>query len=621
MRKVQIIGPKGFLDECIRALHSVAVVHIETPPAEYPVESILQKLPLEKEKLAEKERLERAARMLNNLVQLLKAPQSYTRPKILGSEMNGFLADIATVDERVRALHAGRHELEEELSRINRYEKLLRGFTPIVSRLSGLKNFEITGLTIEKSKEEIVKLLNSEVERITQGNYQIYVRDLDESTIGVVLTYMKKFGPGVRHLLSAKEINEIRLPDEYAGLTLVNALKKMELRKAELPGLIDGLEKELADISRRWYGTTRGLIEAVEDTIDEVGAVTYAAQTKFAFVIEGWVPDDMFALLKERFLSLFGDRILVRELQIEAREVDLIPVYIANPGILKPFEVFLLALPLPRYGSVDPTPYIALFFPAFFGLIVGDIGYGTIILILSLYLRRRFREKEIFHNIFSILSICGLSTVVFGFLFGEFFGDLGVRLGVLRPILFDRAEALKTLMVLTLGIGLGHILLGIIISIVNHLYRGRTREAGARIFYLLVIVLFISILGIMFGYLPAGLLTPGVIALVISFALLVTLEGILGPIEFIKALGNILSYVRIMAVGTASVVMAIVANRIGGLSKDLVLGIIAAGLIHTLNILLSVLSPTIQSMRLHYVEFFSKFYAGGGKKYTPFRKR
>jgi V/A-type H+-transporting ATPase subunit I len=76
-----------------------------------------------------------------------------------------------------------------------------------------------------------------------------------------------------------------------------------------------------------------------------------------------------------------------------------------------------------------------------------------------------------------------------------------------------------------------------------------------------------------------------------------------------------------MAVGTASVVMALVANRIGSLSENLILGIIVAGLIHILNLLLSVISPSIQSMRLQYVEFFSKFYEGGGRKYTPFKKR
>jgi V/A-type H+/Na+-transporting ATPase subunit I len=107
----------------------------------------------------------------------------------------------------------------------------------------------------------------------------------------------------------------------------------------------------------------------------------------------------------------------------------------------------------------------------------------------------------------------------------------------------------------------------------------------------------------------------------LSFIALSVLEGMLGPIEFMEALGNIISYVRLMAVGTASVVMALVANQMGALADNAALGVIIAALIHCLNLLLSVLSPSIQSMRLQYVEFFSKFYEGGGRLYRPFKKR
>ncbi|MBI5287294.1 MAG: ATPase, partial [Deltaproteobacteria bacterium] len=87
-----------------------------------------------------------------------------------------------------------------------------------------------------------------------------------------------------------------------------------------------------------------------------------------------------------------------------------------------------------------------------------------------------------------------------------------------------------------------------------------------------------------------------------------------------KTVGNILSYARIMAIGTASVVMAVVANKLGGAVGNVLLGIIVAALIHTLNVALGILSPTIHSLRLHYVEFFSKFYQPGGRRYTPFKK-
>lgn len=621
MSKVQIIGPKGSLDECIKVLHAAAVVHVETIPAPATVDALFQKLPMEKEKMLQKETLEKWAGRLRDVAHLLKEPGSYRTPRITPEEIYRRLEELAPVEEKVKSLRSEKDVLSEELVSINRYERLLHGFAPIVSRLGGLKNFDIVGLTVEKTREDIPRLIDSEIKKITGGNYQIYVKDLDEKDVGIVLAYEKKYDAKVRFLLSGKSISEVRLPDEYSRLSLVEALKLMERRRAAIPERIDAVESELDGISSGWYGLIAGLLKAVEDAVDEIGMIMYAAQTRFTFVIEGWVPVNMLGLLKEKFGELFGEKVLVRELEIKDEEVDLIPVHIKNPRIFKPFEVFLSALPPPKYGSVDPTPYVAVFFPVFFGLIVGDIGYGFIILLVSLYLRRRFKGREILSDIASVLSVSSVAAIIFGVIFGEFFGDLGHRLGIIHPFLFHRTEALKTTMVLTIGIGIGHVLLGIIIGIANHLSRGRRKEAGARGAYLVVILSFLFILAALFNLLPRGFLTPGVVALVVSFIVLTVLEGVLGPLEFLKALGNILSYLRIMAVGTASVVMAIVANRIGGLSEDLIVGIIAAGVIHALNVVLSVLSPSIQSMRLHYVEFFSKFYEGGGRKYTPFRKR
>ncbi|MBI5643067.1 MAG: hypothetical protein HY954_06300 [Deltaproteobacteria bacterium] len=621
MRKIQIIGPKAYIDECVKVLHAAAVVHIETVRAGSAEEDFLTRLPIEREKLKERTMLDKASERLKNLVVLLRAPEPYRAVRVGSDEIVKLLSQIAPVEERVKELHAEKGELSEELSTINKYERLLKGFAPIVSRLGGLKNFDIIGLTIEKTREDIAKILDAEINRITEGAYQIYVRDLDESTIGIVVTYPRDFESRIRYLLTGKAINEVKLPEEYADMSLITALKQMGRRKAELPASIRIIERDLDDMSFRWHETLAGLLQAVEDAIDEIGVLSYAAQTKFTFVIEGWVPDDRFAQLKGKFTSMFGDKVVIRELEIAEREVDLIPVYIKNPGFLKPFEVFLSALPAPKYGTTDPTIYIALFFPSFYGLIVGDVGYGAIILILSLILRKKFESREALKNIFTVLAVSSIPAIIFGVLFGELFGDLGERLGIMHPILLNRIEALKTLIMVTMGIGIGHVLLGILIGAVNNMHRGKTKEAFGRIAYFVLICSFLAILGMMFGYLPDRFFTAGAVVLIISLIILTVIEGVLGPLEFIKALGNIVSYVRLMAVGTASVVMAIVANKIGGGSKNLVLGIIIAGLIHSLNLLLSILSPSIQSMRLQYVEFFSKFYEGGGRKYTPFKKR
>lgn len=622
MLKIQIIGPRALLDDTIRELHSAGVVHIETVPDEYIKESeFLSKLPIEREKLKEKETLENHAGRLKDLKSLLPQPSSYTPEKVPVEDIKRYMGDLAPVEERARLLRARKDALTGELYVINRYEKLLRGFAPMVTRLGGLRNFDITGLTLEKTREDIAGLLEAETARITEGMYSIHVKDIDEHTLGVVLTYPRAYAHQVRSLLSGKAISEMRLPDEYSEMTLIEALLQMGRRKAELPGLMDDIDRELYTVSSLWYRAIAGAARAVDDALDEIGVLSYAAATKFAFIIEGWVPAESYDGLSAIFSKRFNNRIHMRTMEVSREEMDSAPVYIKNPRFLKPFEIFLAALSPPKYGSIDPTPFVALFFPAFFGLIVADMGYGGLILAGAVYLRFKFRDAGFYKDLATVFIVSASSAMFFGFLFGEFFGDLGERTGIVHPILVNRIEALKTLIVVTLAIGVGHVLLGIILSIVSHASRRDVKEAAAKAAYFILIVSFLLFVGAMFGIVP-GTFTPlaaGVMA--VSFIAMTVLEGMLGPIEFIEALGNIVSYIRLMAVGTASVVMALVANKMGSLPESLAVGVIIASLLHGMNLLLSILSPSIQSMRLQYVEFFSKFYEGGGRTYRPFKKK
>lgn len=624
MSKIEIIGSKSLLTNTIELLHSLGIVHIESIPERIGIEErFLKRIPLDEEKTLLKRQLEDTIERLKNISLLLPEPkvtrlrEGMTLMEPLSEDSLGMVEEM---ERQVRALHKEKVELQRELSMVSKYERLLKGFAPFITRLKHFKFFETIGITIEKDKKGVVPLLKEELERITEGSYELFLKEIDEETLGIVLTYPKEYDTQIHSLLVDEGISEIKLPRDYEDLPIFEALRRMMVRRERLPQELLRVEKTLQSLSDMWSYKMSQWIDILTSLKEEIETIHYCAQTRYTFIISGWVPSDTIPLLSRCFKEDLEDKVMLRELEVKEEEMDEVPVYIKNPKYIEPFEVFMSILPPPKYGSIDPTPYIAIFFPTFFGLILGDIGYGTVLLILSLFLRKRFKGRDVFEKILTVIAISSVSSIIFGILFGEFFGTLGERFG-LHPLLFDRMKAIKAFLVLSIAIGIGHVFLGIFLALINYVQRKKRKEALGKVVSIIVVATVFGLVAIMTEYLPRALLTPGVILIIVLLPVLIILEGAIAPIEILKTLSSILSYARIMAIGTSSVVLAIVANRIGGMTENLLLGIILAVVVHVLNTILGVFSPTIHSLRLHYVEFFSKFYKPGGRRYTPFKKR
>ncbi len=195
----------------------------------------------------------------------------------------------------------------------------------------------------------------------------------------------------------------------------------------------------------------------------------------------------------------------------------------------------------------------------------------------------------------------------------------------MRPV-FDRGNEVTTLFLITIGIGAAHVVLGLILGLQGAMRRHNRHVAIEKAAMLVTLAGLFLLVAVVAQLLPRGFMTPAVAVILVGLAVLIYSLGglgvLLGPLELLGTVGNILSYLRIAAIGLSSVYLARVANELGATAAQfsVVIGILIAILFHALNLALGAFSPTIHSLRLHYVEFFGKFYEGGGHDFHPLRR-
>jgi V/A-type H+-transporting ATPase subunit I len=207
------------------------------------------------------------------------------------------------------------------------------------------------------------------------------------------------------------------------------------------------------------------------------------------FFIYGWVPTEKVASLQNSLVSEFGENVHLEEMEIDARDLQRVPVVLKNPPLLKPFENFTRLLPLPSYTSYDPTPFIGIFFPVFFGMILGDAGYGLLLFIISLFMTAKSTKRPpLVHDSGVILRFCSFYTILFGIAYGEVFGDLPHRLFGLQPLVLDRHAHILPLLYFSLAVGVVHIILGLVLGALAAWQEDKRKEVLVKALHIVLIL-------------------------------------------------------------------------------------------------------------------------------------
>ncbi|HRI88113.1 MAG TPA: hypothetical protein PK869_07610, partial [Candidatus Hydrogenedentes bacterium] len=319
----------------------------------------------------------------------------------------------------------------------------------------------------------------------------------------------------------------------------------------------------------------------------------------------------------------FTGQVTCTKMGIGQVDVHNVPTLLRNKGIFKHYEVLLSLFKPPTYGTFDPTVLVAVAFTLFYGFILGDMLYGLVVILFSLWLGKKFGHIEAVRSASHVGVYMGISGIFFGFLYMEAGGDLPYRWFGLHALWIHRAHDIIDLMTWAIIIGAIHVPLSLVIGIKtsfdhHHIEHG-IEKLGLLIGLLSVMLIAMNFLGILGA---AAFMYIGIVGLVICLALLLYSLGVMGCITFLEVIslaGNVLSYCRLMALGLAAVLIADLANAFAAAVNPLI-GIPVAALIHAFNIGLSLFSPTLHSLRLNYVEFLPKFYHPEGKGYKPFKK-
>lgn len=520
--------------------------------------------------------------------------------------------------------------LDSEVSELKSNKSLANNLNNFDMDLALLKDSKYTSVTVGRIDAESASEIKNKLGNLTD-ELDVFVVPEDKATAIIVVITLKEFTEDVQNTLRDFNFEKFEIGNVEGKPQEI--ISKADSRLQSIESERVTVKSDLRVVAEQWDDEILILKEQLENEKEKNEIFSTFVQTDDTYILEAWVPAKDVEKVEQVMEKASEGHYVIEVIDVEDDYDDEdVPILQTNPGYAKPYE-FLVGMYAPvRYHEIDPTILVAIMFPFFFGYCLTDAFYGIIVAIVGIVLIRGLgKTSNTMNSMGYILIACGIWTIILGLATNGFIGDftdrfLAYRLPTVVPLIESFVHP-ENILIIALAIGIVYENIGFLIGAIDNIRYGNVKDAiGSQLCWF---VLEAGIVLLALGFLVPSVgmigMVIGAVLVVACLVMLIYANGFYGVMDVFGYLGNILSYARLLALCLATGGIAMTVNILTGLCYDMipVIGVVLAVIVfifgHIANMMFNVLGAFINSLRLHYVEFFGQFFMGGSKKFEAFK--